>query len=325
VRGDKLKREELDEIALVRERRQLSALLRGFAWFLVWAPTAVTLAVLPTLIPGVDTGRVLITGLALALLMLAVSWGEDALRWWPLRRRLRSSGRLPQRQQLPFPGSALLRLGAISGLLFGLSLLFTLWGGVLLVAGVMLAAPLVLLAWVFSQQPAESLRGRSAGTLRRLGEVTVSGLPSFHREAVALAAAGFIGTVAAALVPAGAVAEALSVAEMPGWVFLSLLSLAVWVGGLVALSPITTAVFLGSLVTELGDIPVDPSSMVLAIAAGTAICTIGTPFASGTLMLARASGYSGVELTLKWNLPYILASMAVLAMVYAVLASGIFM
>src|SRR3546814_8172124 len=42
VRGDKLKREELDEIALVRERRQLSALLRGFAWFLVWAPTAVT-------------------------------------------------------------------------------------------------------------------------------------------------------------------------------------------------------------------------------------------------------------------------------------------
>src|SRR3546814_18051898 len=38
VRGDKLQREELDELALVRERRQLSALLRGFAWFRVWSP-----------------------------------------------------------------------------------------------------------------------------------------------------------------------------------------------------------------------------------------------------------------------------------------------
>src|SRR3546814_11716480 len=42
-------------------------------------------------------------------------------------------------------------------------------------------------------------------------------------------------------------------------------------------------------------------------------------------MLARASGYSGVELTWKWNLPSILATMAVLAAVYAILTSRIFM
>jgi hypothetical protein len=303
----------------------LTALLRGFAWFLVWAPTAVTQAILPTLIPGVDPARLLVTGLVLAVLMLAVSWAEDALRWWPLRRRLRSSGRLPQRQKLPFPRAALLRLGTVSALLFGLTLLFTLWGQVLLVAGVMLAAPIVLLAWVFSQQASGLLKERLAGTLRRLGEVSATGLPSFQREAVALAAAGFIGTVAAALVPAEQVAAALTVDEMPGWVFLSLLSLAVWAGGLVALSPITTAVFLGSLITELGKLPVDPTSAVLAIAAGTALCTVGAPFASGTLMLARASGYSGVELTWKWNLPYTLVTMAVLAAVYAVLTSNVFM
>lgn len=47
--------------------------------------------------------------------------------------------------------------------------------------------------------------------------------------------------------------------------------------------------------------------------------------ASGTLMLARASGDSGVELTWKWNLPYTLVAMAVVATVYAVLTSGGFM
>ncbi|MEQ9609968.1 MAG: hypothetical protein RLN99_20100, partial [Kiloniellaceae bacterium] len=329
VRGDHRQREDLDEIALLRERRQLTALLRGFAWFLLWAPTAVTQAILPTLIPGVDPARLVVTGICLAVLMLAVGWAEDTLRWLPLRRRLRSSGRLPQREVLPFPRAALLRLGAVSALLFGLTLLFTAWGGVLLVGGVMLAAPVVLLVWVFMQQqpPGRSvaLRPRAAATLRRLAGVTAVGLPSFQREAVSLGAAGFIGTLAAALVPAEQVASFLSVAEMPGWVFLSLLSLTVWFFGLVALSPITTAVFLGSLVTELGAVPADPTSVVLAIAAGTAVCTLGAPFASGTLMLARASGYSGVELTWKWNLAYTAVSMAVLAGVYALLTSGIFM
>jgi len=322
VRGDNLQREDLDEIALVRERRQLTALLRGFAWILVWAPTAVTQAVLPTLIPGVDHGRLLATGLVVAAIMLAVSWAEDALRWWPLRRRLRASGKLPQRQKLALPRGALLRLGAVSALLFGLTLLFTRLGGVLLVGGVMLAAPLVLLVWVFSQQKAAGPGARLAGSLRRLADVAAIGLPTFLREAVSLGAAGFIGTVAAALVPAGQVAEVLSVAAMPGWIFLSILSLLVWLGGQIALSPITMAVFLGSLVASLGTIPVDPTLAVLAIAAGTAICTTGAPFASGTLMLARASGYSGVELTWKWNFAYTLTTTAMLAIVYAVLTAS---
>jgi hypothetical protein len=323
VRGDKLQREDLDEIALVRERRQLSALLRGFAWILVWAPTAVTQAVLPTLVPGVDAGRLLMIGLVLAGVMLLVSWAEDALRWWPLRRRLRSSGRLPQRQHLPLPRAALLRLAAVSALLFGLTLLFTKLGNVILVGGVMLAAPLVLVIWVALQQPPGG-RARFDGTLQRLGAVTVIGLPSFLREAVSLGCAGFIGTLAAALVPSEQVAAVLSLDAMPGWVFLSLLSLFVWLGGQVALSPITTAVFLGSLVAELGAVPADATLVVLAIAAGTAICTLGAPFASGTLMLARASGYSGVELTWRWNLLYTFLSMVVLALVYALLTSGLF-
>src|SRR3546814_20169950 len=102
--GDSLTREQLDEIGLVRERRQLSALLRGFAWFLVWAPTAVTQAILPTLIPGVDPGRLMVTGLCVALLLPAVRWGEGALRLLQLRPRLLPSVRLPLRRPLPFPG-----------------------------------------------------------------------------------------------------------------------------------------------------------------------------------------------------------------------------
>ena len=70
----------LDDISEVRERRQLTAALRGFSWFLVWAPTAVTQAVMPTLMSGIDTVKLIVTGLGLALVMLCVSWLEDAVR-----------------------------------------------------------------------------------------------------------------------------------------------------------------------------------------------------------------------------------------------------
>ncbi|MEM8647552.1 MAG: hypothetical protein AAGF86_14560, partial [Pseudomonadota bacterium] len=50
VRGDAPLDAPLDEVQQIRERRQLSAVHRGFCWFLVWAPTAVTQAILPGLL-----------------------------------------------------------------------------------------------------------------------------------------------------------------------------------------------------------------------------------------------------------------------------------
>ncbi len=79
------------------------------------------------------------------------------------------------------------------------------------------------------------------------------------------------------------------------------------------------AVFLGSLVAELPDMPVDITLAALAIAAGTAVCSTGAPFSSGAVMLARATGYSSFTLTWRWNGPYRLIAMAVLAVVYVVL------
>ncbi len=310
----------LDEIARVRERRQLSAALRGFAWFLVWAPTAVTQAVLPTLIPGIDAGRLMGIGLVVALVMLLVSWAEDLLRWWPLRRRLRAAGTLPVPSDRAFPGTAFRDLGAVCGLLFGLTLALAWLCRVSIVSGVMLAAPMTLCVWLLAQQE----NPRLAGALIRLREIGTVALPGAVREAISLGCAGFIGTLAAQLVPADRAAVALALDSLPAWGFLLALSVLVWLGGQVALSPITMAVFLGSVVAELTVLPVEPTLAALAIAAGTAICTTGAPFASGTLMLSRASGYSGVTLTWRWNLAYTAVTTLVLAALYAFLTSSFF-
>ena len=305
----------LDEIGRVRERRQLSAALRGFAWFLVWAPTAVTQAVLPVLIPGIEPLRLIGLGLVLAALMLAVSWAEDLVRWLPLRRRLMARGALPGRDRLAFPAAAFARLAVVCGALFGLTLAFKLAGGVTLVAGVMLAAPVILVGWIAAQ-----FRGAAAPRLRDVGLVA---LPGGVREACSLAAAGYIGTLAARLVPLEQI-DTGAFDALPAWAVMSGLSALVWAGGQVALSPITMAVFLGSLVAAWpsGALPLDATLAALAIAAGTAICSTGAPFASGVMMLARASGHSGVTLAWRWNAGYTALVSLVLFAFYFALTGG---
>ncbi len=311
--------EPLDDIGLVRERRQLSAALRGFSWFLVWAPTAVTQAVMPTLMGGIDATRMIVTGFGLALCMLGVSWLEDAVRWRGFRKHLVAEGRLPLASATRLPWRAAGNLGIVCFALFGLTVAFTTVGRVSIVTGVMLTAPIVVALWVFAQQPAKAVYRRLPAAAERLDEIAFQSIPGYCREAVFIACAGFIGTLAAKLVLASDVAALIGLAGQPGWLVMWVLTVTVWVFGQVGLSPITMAVFLGSLVAELPDMPVDITLAALAIAAGTAVCTTGAPFASGAIMLARATGYSSFTLTWRWNGVYTLMAMAVLAVVYAVL------
>ncbi len=320
VRADLRAGEPLDDISQVRERRQLSAALRGFSWFLVWAPTAVTQAILPTLMTGIDPVRLIVTGLGLTLLMLGVSWAEDSLRWRGFRKKLQAEGRLPLATATRLPAVAARNLGFVCLVLFGLSIVFTALADVSIVTGIMLAAPIVVAAWVFVQQRESPVRPAMKAAVGRLDEIAFEAMPGYVREAVFIGCAGFIGTLAAKLVPAADIAVQIGLAGQPGWLVMWALTVAVWVFGQVGLSPIAVAVFLGSLVAELPDMPVDMTLAALAIAAGTAVASTGAPFSSGALMLARATGYSSFTLTWRWNGTYTLIAMAVLAPVYAVLA-----
>ena len=246
---------------------------------------------------------------------------EDTLRWLPLRRRLLASGSFPTPEPMAFPNRAFRDLGLVCAALFGLTVVFKLAGSVTIVAGVMLAAPLILAGWIAAQQRNLGTGGAIAVTSARLREIGFVALPGGVREACSLAAAGYIGTLAAALVPIERLGLA-EIADLPAWLFLAALSILVWLGGQVALSPITMAVFLGSLVAVMPALPADPTLTALAIAAGTAICSTGAPFASGILMLARASGHSGATLAWRWNGVYTALATVVLVAVYFVLTGG---
>ena len=76
------------------------------------------------------------------------------------------------------------------------------------------------------------------------------------------------------------------------------------------------AVFLGSVVAQMPTVPVDITLCALAIAAGTAISSLGAPFASAVLMMSKASGHATTTLTWTWNGLYTLLSVGALGVLY---------
>ncbi len=320
IRHGKPEGEPLDEISLVRERRQITAMLRGFAWFLIWSPTAVTQAVLPTLLDGVDVLKLALIGFAVAVIMMIVAWIEDQVRWGPLRRRLLASGNYPYQPPPDFPKKYFTDLAVVCLVLIAVSALLKWIGGVNFISGIMLASPLILVGWVYIQDKGISFQEKRQGVSDRVQNLLMTELPAGFREIVSFAAAGFIGTVAAYLLPPGFFASMLNIDIFPTWLVMLELTIIVLIAGQVGLSPVTMAVFLGSAVAEVPELPMDVTLAALAIACGSSVSTLGAPFAAGILMLSRVSGYETRTLSWTWNLSYALISLVCLAVIFMVLS-----
>ncbi|MHA1528889.1 MAG: hypothetical protein ACTSVG_07705, partial [Alphaproteobacteria bacterium] len=185
--------------ATIREQRQLSALIRGFAFVITWAPTTLTQAIILGSLPGLDVGRVMVLGLAVSGAMLVVGWAEDRLRWGRPRRRA------PGMPVVRFPGLAARDLGLVA-----LCLIAGTYGAralleVTTAQALMLMAPLMLTGWVFTQNAGDGAGQGVRALRRRLGEIATGPLPRMTRDAYLLGVAGFIGSAAARLAPVDAI------------------------------------------------------------------------------------------------------------------------
>lgn len=309
-----------DPYAPIKERRQLSALLRGFAWMVIWSPTAVAPIVLLALIPGIDRGRWFLLGFMIAAVMLLVGWLEDRVRWRRVRRQALAAG-YSAGQAMAFPARAFGNFALVCLCLALLTLALIRGADVTIVAGLMLAAPSLLLGWLLAQNRDKGPAALAA-TRDRVAEILRAGLPASLPVAVTLGCSGYVGRAAAVLIPAETLAAAVNLDAWPGYLFLTGLSVSVAVIGQLALSPIMMAVFFGSVLGALPALPVDPTLAALAIACGWSLSMTASPFASVVLLTARVTGHTGATLTWRWNLTFSFLAAGTLLVIFYALTGG---
>ena len=173
VRAEPIETDEDERRVQVRERRALSALIRGFAPVITWAPTTLTQVIILGSVPGLDPGLAMAYGLGLSAIMLALGWAEDRLRWGPPRQRPGLAG--------PFPGRAALDLAAVYALLIAGAFIVQHLAEVSLPQSLMTVAPVMLVGWVLSQSG-----GDARATGLRLREIARVSIPRLARDAYLL-------------------------------------------------------------------------------------------------------------------------------------------
>ena len=335
----------------VRARRQYNAVLRGFAWSVVWSPTAIAPLALLGLIDGIERLRWIALGFLLSVAMLFVGWMEDHWRW---RKISAAALGLPPQIPPPFPRQGVWRFLVVCVTFGALTagILFT--TGAAVTASLILAAPMVLIGWLIVQnrsdrqgstsrieqhalscrdhpenaiaeaslQPLRPTGNVATRVLHRLQEIATSGLPRSATASITLACAGFVGISAATLVPAEDLARIIDLDAFPAWFFMLSTTLAVTLLSQFGLSPIMMSVFFGAVLGSLPSLPADPTLTAVAVATGWAVSTTISPFATGVIFLARVSGHSTTKLTYNWNGPFTMMSIVALAAAYWIITGG---
>lgn len=305
-----------DSLNPIRERRQLVAVQRGFAWGIIWSPTALAPLTLLDLVPGIDRSLWILLGFVIASIAMLVGWTEDYLRF----RYISRARKTPRPPPPLLPRSALLRFTAAFTWLLTLTLLFSRMSDDTVVFGLMLACPLMMMGWIVAQQ------GRVTSAIAQapyqVSMVLFDKLPHTAPVAITLACSGFIGRAAASLVPAEKLISSVGIGFIPDFLFLSLLPLAITLLSFLALSPIVTSVFLGSVLGSLEVLPIDATLLAISISCGWALAMTVSPFVTLVLVMVRASGHPGLTLSLKWNLVFALVSAVMLVPIFWFLTEG---
>lgn len=304
-----------DPLAVQRaEQQQISALLRGFSWMIMWSPTALTQAVLFTTFPTVDHSVTIFLGVSAAIIMILIGRFEDRIRWRNVH--------LPQVTHFEqFPAQAAIRFAIICALLIGLTYCVFVAFDVSAAIALMLVAPVLMVGWVFGQQ--FEAKGKSAiiSTAGTIWGILSASSISMGRSALLLGAAGFIGEAAAKLAPVGLVAHSLEQVDVPDWLFLMALPVLISLAGQIALSPILIVVFLSAIINALPVLPADPNLIMFALGAGWAMSMTASPNASATLLVSGITNIPPTTLTWRWNGVYALMCYTVFSLLFIILTS----
>jgi len=293
------------------QQRQLSTLVRGFAWVIIWAPTTLTQALMLSLFPELSWRDTLPLGIATAVFFVFVGRVYD--RWeWP---------RPPTNPTVPiqWPRAAMVKTGGICTTLIVATLLGNLVTGASVALVLIFVAPLVTVVW-FSFQPPVTVNKVELNQFLGLATLFSPAAYEFARTAVALGLSGFIGRAIALSLPIDQWADFLDLSKIPAWLFLALIPVFLSLGGQIAMSPILLIVLFGEILHALPNWPTGAWQIAFALSTGWALSMMSAPNASATLLLASSVQIPPTVLTWHWNLKFAVLCYLLLVPIYAVIA-----
>lgn len=293
-------RAEPDEVIRgIRTRRMLLAVQRGFVAVLCWSPLSLAMVISVSVVPGASWSGVVPYGIVTALLLCTLGWSLDTL----YRPRVAIPPH-PSPPHSPDAWKALLPLFGLLLLLLSLVGVLQWLTGQRTVVVVMIVVPLLSLTWIMIQKSQPIVDEKPQVIRQRLTAFTTFQLPAYAPELVLLTMAGYIGTLAAALL-APWITSHPGAAETSPMVLIGVLWLVPLLGQ-IGMNPILAVTLIGPLLPSAAQLGVSPNLIVLALVSGWALGGASSPFSATTLLIGHLGGVSAHRVGLVWNGPFTL-------------------
>lgn len=299
----------------LNENKQLSAMLRGFAWGVVWSPTALAPLALFELIEGINREAWILYGVICAVCMCFVGWVDE--RWSKQENKYTTP---TQYHSTNPPLKAMFNFFMILTLLLVMTVFIAQYFKETFVFGFLVSCPIFTFFWLWVQSKTTDQSPRTA--FKSLRDICLFELPKSAKIIVALASSGYIGKLSAELVPGEYLVNQLGLMYLPDFIVLIFLSVVMVPFSWLGVSPIMMSVFFGTLLGNLPNLPVDPTLAALAISCGWALSMTTSPFATVALMTATLSNRTPLELTLGSNIRFTLMCMMCLCLLFYLFTAG---
>ncbi len=285
---------------VVRLRRMLMAIQRGFVTTLCWSPLAFSMAVGTSVIAGSSWEGTVGYGLISALLLGLVGWGVDTMFKPP---------RLPNAPPPPTPTGTIITVGPLLLLLLCIVLAV---GATQMLSGlrtsivVMAVVPVVSIAWIAIQTVlSDSPEARPSLVLGEVGhrclDYLIRELDTYKSEMVLLYMAGYIGKLGGALAVPLITALHLDFSIIPAWVILVGIVCGLPLLGQIGMHPILAVSLIGPLLPNAAVMGVSPDIVLAAVTIGWAFSGATSPFTATVLLVALFGKVSAITVGLRWN------------------------
>ncbi len=292
-------------IKAVRNRRMMTAILRGFALMTVWSPLAVSFTVIQQAVPGLVWWRLLPLQILLSLLLMGWGWALDRMEF-PTR------GNLPSGDGEESDFRPVLELAALVGSVMAASLALAEILGTRPVVGAMMAVPLAAFLWLRHQQSGPPL-ARATTAVRIFSSRLCVSLPGFRSEVGILGGAMFLGTVIGAFVTPDDAARFLALVPLPPVALAVLIAWGVMGAAQLGISQFVTIAVAASAIGSLTKAGIDPLVLASGLLGAWALSACTTPVGAAVMSLARVAEVPVIEVVRVWNGRFVLVGAVLLA------------
>ena len=281
----------------VRQRRMMLAVMRGFCSIPLWAPTSITITLLVTTIPGLQWIDIIPYGLYLTLTLLLFGiWLDHVQAPKNLSHLVPKISNDLSALKVSYPIIVVvITLAIISALLIFTSPLRP-------IAAVLVSAPIVSIAWIFSQYHRTNNKLNAMRlTVKRFSSDIFFRLTLQRSEIVFFAGSVLIGRLLLTVLDLDWFAQQLAHLNLSAALILIASSWLIFIAALLFISPMISVTLMAGALAQLPGVDHMPVTIALVMMVTWAVVAGSSPSTTSVRISAKITEISPFQMGVKWN------------------------